>query len=69
LNDPQVMIDGTNPPNVWVGYEDQDGNGWLLPLDTYTKDKHDMPPTTPPPLDLEQLTVWAAQLRVGCADA
>jgi len=65
MNDLQVMIDGTNQPSVWVGYEDPDGNGWLLPLDTYTVGQADgKPQPTPPPLDTEQLTVWAAQLRV-----
>ena len=60
----EVFLESTNPANVFVGEEDADGDGWLAPLSTYTTDQRDgMPKLTPPPLDTELLTVWAAQLR------
>ena len=52
--------------NTFVCGEDNDGGvEWALPLSTYATDRRDgMPKPTPPALDPEQLTVWAARLRV-----
>lgn len=60
----EIFLESINPASVYVGEEDADGDGWLAPLSAYTTDQHDgMPKLTPPPLDTELLTVWAAQLR------
>lgn len=61
----QVYVDGAFVNTFVCGEDDDGGVEWALPLSTYTTDQHDgMPKPHPPALDPQQLTVWAAQLRM-----